>query len=425
MRTPRPCGPLKRPKFVEDQLTQRFTRQILLEEQHHSNSDAKRGLFSEESKYLMAHMAKEVSKLRKVAKQTLTLLLDREALSWSVKVAILQGIDWARGRKQVVHPPCKATWSTETNYVTYCKKIGILFAVTDGADTTALDIAAGAGGSRLKCRMEELFYRWKYVLFFVEVPKTEAEGSTYVVTMIPNQYAVKTPFEGNYKCGGSNAMGRTMPDRRYVLVVPRFTALMIADKHRCLTGVFGAPKPKRGASVLSRADSDDPRTFWLHDAPVDFVALREHCATIRNVFDPNMWQMPIGYPRGDPHALERVDRKDGRDVGMLYQEESSVGHRDYVSYPALEEVPRLADLRVRKNPSQEEGGPVTYSITIYESPYSAYGEAAESTKAQFQEWFEAVHGCFIRDALFEDIGEKHLLAKSHAATRTRTQASGS
>ena len=49
-------------------MTQRFTRQLLLEEQHHSISDAKRDLFSEESKSLMAHMAKEVSKLKKVAK---------------------------------------------------------------------------------------------------------------------------------------------------------------------------------------------------------------------------------------------------------------------------------------------------------------------------------------------------------------------
>ena len=77
---PRPCGPLKRAKFLGDQLTQRFTRQLLLEEQHHSISDAKRDLFSEESKSLMA-MAKEVSKLKKVAKETVTLLLDREAQS--------------------------------------------------------------------------------------------------------------------------------------------------------------------------------------------------------------------------------------------------------------------------------------------------------------------------------------------------------
>ena len=108
-----------------------------------------------------------------------------------MKVAILKGFDLARGRHQEVHPPCKATWSTDTNYITYCDKVGILFALTDGTDTTALDLAAGAGGSRLKSRMEELLYRWKYVLFFVEVPKTEAEGSTYDVTMIPNQYGLK------------------------------------------------------------------------------------------------------------------------------------------------------------------------------------------------------------------------------------------
>jgi hypothetical protein len=260
-------------------LTQRFTRQILLEELHHSNSDGKRDLFSEESLSFMAHMAKDISKLKKVPKQTVTRLLDLEAQSWSVKVAMLQAIDRASGRKQEVHPPCKATWSTETNYVTYCKKIGILFAVTDGTDTTALDLAAGGGGTRLKSRMEELLYRWKYVLFFVEVPKTEQEGSTYKVTMIPNQYDLKTPFEGDYNCDGSNAMGLTMPDRRHVLVVPRFTALKISDKHRCLNGVFSAP-PKGGTSVYSRTDSDDPRTFWLGDAPVDFVALREHCATV-------------------------------------------------------------------------------------------------------------------------------------------------
>ena len=182
----------------------------------------------------MAHMAKELSKLKKVAKQTVTLLLDREAQSWSVKVAILTGFGRARGRPQEVHPPCKATWSTDTNYITYCNKIEILFALTDGTETTALDIAAGAGGSRPKSRMEELLYRWKYVLFFVEVPKTEDEGSTYDVTMIPNPYAAKTLFEENCKCDGSNATNLKMPDRRNVLVVPRFTALKIADKHRFL-----------------------------------------------------------------------------------------------------------------------------------------------------------------------------------------------
>ena len=73
----RPCGPLKRPGFLEEQLAQRFTRQLLLEEQHrsnsdakrdlfseeqhHSNSDAKRDLFSEESKALMAVMAKQLA----------------------------------------------------------------------------------------------------------------------------------------------------------------------------------------------------------------------------------------------------------------------------------------------------------------------------------------------------------------------------
>ena len=109
-----------------------------------------------------------------------------------------------------------------------------------------------------------------------------------------------------------------MPDRRHVLVVPRFTALNIADKHRCLKGVFGTPK--RGGMVFGRTDSDDPRTFWLHDAPVDFLTLREHCARFRNVFNPNMWQMPIVYPKGDPLALEHADAQDGRDVVMLYQE---------------------------------------------------------------------------------------------------------
>ena len=165
------------------------------------------------------------------------------------------------------------------------------------------------------------------MLFFVEVPKTEQEGSTYDVTMIPNQYDVKTPFEGNYNCDGSNAMGRTMPDRRHVLVVPRFTTLDISNKHRCLNGVFGAPK--RGASVYSRTDSDDPRTFWLDDAPVDFVALRGHCATIRNLLDPNMWQMPLIYRRGPPKLMECADKEDGKDVAVLYQEQSDAGHRDY------------------------------------------------------------------------------------------------
>ena len=212
---------------------------------------AKRDLFSDESCSLMANMAMDVSKIIKLPKQELTRLLNREAQSWSVKVAMLQAIDQASGRKQEVHPPCKATWCTETNYVTYGKKIGILFAMTDATDTTVLDLAAGGGGTRLKSRMEELLYRWSYVLFFVEVPKTEEEDSTYKVTVIPNQYDVETPFEGDYKCDGSNAMGTTMPDRKHVLVVPRFTALEISNKHRCLNGVFGDPKGK-GASVYSR-----------------------------------------------------------------------------------------------------------------------------------------------------------------------------
>ena len=228
---PQPCGPLKRPGFLADQLTNRFTRQLLLEEQHHSISDANRDLFSEESKYLMARMAKEDSKHKRAAKDTMNRLLDTEAQSWSVKVAILKGFDLARGRPQEVHPPCKATWSTDTNYITYCDKVGILFALTDGTDTTALDLAAGAGGSRLKSRMEKLLYRWEYVLFFVEVPKTEDEGSTYDVTMIPNQYGLKSPFEEKYEYDGANETNRKMPDRRHVLVVPRLTALKIADKH--------------------------------------------------------------------------------------------------------------------------------------------------------------------------------------------------
>ena len=42
---PRPCGPLKRAEFQTDSLTQRFTHQLLLEEQHHSTSDVTRDLF--------------------------------------------------------------------------------------------------------------------------------------------------------------------------------------------------------------------------------------------------------------------------------------------------------------------------------------------------------------------------------------------
>ena len=402
---PTRCGPLKRPEFAEDPtMTQRFARQILLEEQHHAKSHGKRDLFSDESCSLMANMAMDVSKIIKLPKQELTRLLNREAQSWSVKVAMLQAIDRASGRKQEVHPPCKATWCTETNYVTYCKKIGILFAMTDATDTTVLDLAAGGGGTRLKSRMEELLYRWSYVLFFVEVPKTEEEDSTYKVTVIPNQYDVETPFEGDYKCDGSNAMGTTMPDRKHVLVVPRFTALEISDKHRCLNGAFGDPKGK-GASVYSRSDSDDPRTFWLDDAPVDFVALREHCDTIRKFLTPNVWNMPLVVSRERPDAMDNVDKADGRDVGMLYQEQSSAGHQDYVDYPALEEVPGLAHLKVRKNTEHEEGGPVTYSVTIYESPYSAYGET-EFTKEQFLAWCEERHACFIEEAHFDDLGDK-------------------
>ena len=217
----------------------------------------------------------------------MALLSDREAQSWSVKLAIPKGFDFARGRHQEVHPPCKATWPTPANYITYCDKLGILFALTDGTDTTALDTAAGAGGSRPKSRMEELLYRRKYVLFFVEVPKTEDGGSTYIMMYIPNQYELKKSFEENYSCGGSNATNFEMPNRRHVLVVPRFTALKIAEKHRCLGQVFGTPRP--AAKVLSRTENDDVGKFWLHDAPVVFFnaprALRQYP---RSILSENM-----------------------------------------------------------------------------------------------------------------------------------------
>ena len=65
----RPCGPLKRAELLEDQLTLRFTRSLLLKEHHHLNSDAKRDLFSEESKTLMAVMAKQLAHIKKVKKK--------------------------------------------------------------------------------------------------------------------------------------------------------------------------------------------------------------------------------------------------------------------------------------------------------------------------------------------------------------------
>ena len=403
------CGPLKRPEFEEDPtMTQRFSRQILLEEQHHAKSHFKRDLFSDESCRLMAIMTMDVAKIQKLP--CISCLLDREAQSWSVKVAVLRAIDKASGRKQEVHPPCKATWCTETNYVMYGKKIGILFAMTDATDTTVLDLAAGGGGTRLKSRMEELLYRWSYVLFFVEVPKTEeGKASTYKVTMIPNQYDLATPFEGDYKCDGSNASGTTMPDRKHVLVVPRFTAFEMSKKHRCLNRAFGEPKGK-GASGYSRSDSDDPRTFWLADAPVDFVALREHCDTIRKFinFGMKVWNLPMYVSRKRPHALDNVDKADGKDIGMLYQEQSSLGHQDYEDYASFEEVPGLAHLKVRKNTEHEEGGPVAYSVTIYESPYFAYGEW-EFTREEFLAWCEERHACFIEEARFDDVGDKTFL----------------
>ena len=49
---------------------------------------------------------------------------------------ILKGFEKARMRHQEVHPPCKATWATPTNYITYGEKLGILFALTDATDTT-------------------------------------------------------------------------------------------------------------------------------------------------------------------------------------------------------------------------------------------------------------------------------------------------
>ena len=168
--------PLTRPEFA--QLTQRFSRHLLLEEHHHLHSDAKRDLFSDESKTLMTLMAKKPAERKKVGAKLMGVVRACEAQSWSVELAILNGFEKARGRHREVHPPCKATWSTPTNYITYGEKVGILFALTDATDTTALDTAAGTGGSKLKSRMEELLNRRKYVLFFIELPKTEDEDST-------------------------------------------------------------------------------------------------------------------------------------------------------------------------------------------------------------------------------------------------------
>ena len=61
-------------------------------------------------------------------------------------------------------------------------------------------------------------------------------------------------------------------------------------------------------------------------------------------------------------------------------------------------------MRVRKNITQDDDEDFNYSITFYESPYSAYG-VSESTKEQFQEWFEARHGCFLREANFDGSGD--------------------
>ena len=75
---PTRCGPLKRPEFAEDPaMTERFARQILLEEEHHAKSEAKRDLFSDESMSFMANMAMDVSKIIKLPKQELTRLLNR------------------------------------------------------------------------------------------------------------------------------------------------------------------------------------------------------------------------------------------------------------------------------------------------------------------------------------------------------------
>ena len=138
-----------------------------------------------------------------------------------------------------------------------------------------------------------------------------------------------------------------------------------------------------------------------------FLTLREHCDSIRAVFCPKMWQLPLVFPQGPTgvfpegpaEALKFVDEQDGKDVAVLYQPESSAGHHPYAAYPSLEEVNGLEYLRVRKGP-QEEGEDAKYIITIYESPYSAYGEAV-STKAQFMEFIEARNGQFLRDANFD------------------------
>ena len=190
-----------------------------------------------------------------------------------------------------MHPPCKATWSTPTNYITYGDKLGILLALTGVTDTTALDIAAGAGGSRLKGRMEDLLHRWKYVLFFIEVPKTEDEDSTYNVMYLSNQYELLLAFNAEYEWAGTNATSSEMPDRRHVIVVPRFTALKIAEKHRASAKAFATPKP---AKILSYTENDAERKLWLQDAPVDPLTLREHCDIIRQKeFCPKVWQVPL------------------------------------------------------------------------------------------------------------------------------------
>ena len=231
-------GPLTRPAFF--QLTDRFSRcWLLLDEHYHLNSGTKRDLVSDESKKLVAGMAKKPTERKKGKANLMKELRGCGVQSWSVKLAILSSFEKARGRHREVHPPCKTTWSTPTNYITYGEKVGILFALTNATDTTALDTAAGAGGSRLKGRMEDLLNRWKYVLFLIELPKTEDPNNTFNVTLLPNQSELEYSCNGTAKGGARNF---EIADHRHVLVVPRFTALKTAESPRTLANAFGTPK---------------------------------------------------------------------------------------------------------------------------------------------------------------------------------------
>ena len=217
------------------------------------------------------------------------------------------------------------------------------------------------------------------------------------MTLLPDQYELLRPFDAEYSCDGTakeNATNSEMVDRRHVLVVPRYTALKIAESPRALAKSFGNPK---SAKILSYTDNDVERKLGLRDAPVDPIALREHCENPRkHSFSPKVWQV---LTLDSPIEALKLLPEGGKYVAVLYNDRTCAG---YTAYSSLDQVKGLEMLKVRKAP--QEGEHEIFLVVIYESPYSAYGEA-EMSGEEMVSFMDGRNCHFLQDGIFNDVGD--------------------